>query len=616
MPETGSSSTRLQAALKQAVENKETVLAKQRYQPVTATPANDPKTADKFARIAENIFYQIASSKEEGLRISEEKRQAMAKLLIYDKTKSEEENAAVTKQFVVFLEYMQEQRLALAKNNVRGQNTKVFAELKKVIDEFSRGLVDFKEGIAPFARRLEAIYNIRLSGKAVELLEEIVADRKTTDELKRLLEEQNGTLIKQADELNAKTSEFTDLSQAIKDTKREILDLDGEYRLGLSWLGQKSSARREQERRKLDLADNEERQQTLNSFITELAGSVEATKAGIQDTSAKLGAPPGTQFGALAGDKLELQVMLDISNEEHVAAHEALKERTMAYITTSEERIDAVLGNVESVNALTSETARKNGRMVILSAVMNEAVKDAQVENQKILVEFQPPADPASENEIRKAEREEKLSALNRHIKSVAIVDANATEMRNDLTREKDQFESMMATNEERIRATKHLRTSGIANMSTEMAITMTALADAANAESVHMAQTMVNAMAKTSLEIRSKEVMRQAIDMEVRNKELAAAILATDQVRKVVEIGTEAQRGHLVTLNKTLAQMTNVTASLQDTLKAGERVYAEADEIAQAELAAGQEALPAGNVTPLRKPGGVAPAPGDGLFG
>lgn len=558
----------------------------------------------KFAQIEDNPFFQIARSKDAELRLPNQKRDAMIKLLSYDKTKTAEENEAMAKAYMQFLEFMEEQSLQSSKANLAGQNAKVFAELKKVIDEFSNGLFDFKTEMAPHLQRLESIHNIQLSGKALELLEEIVEDRRAIKESREILEKQRSELV-------AKTTSLEDLTYEIRHQQDVVATLGEDYRLGLKIFGIKGDSSKELARRKLAL-------ERATESSKELSGTIEALKSSIAATEEKLGTTRETKFGELSSDKAVLQEMLDISSEEHIAAHERLKDNTLRFIETSEERIDSVLSNVEEVNALTGKTAKRNGAMVIIGAVMNEAVKTALVNNQQTLAEFAPPADPALEDEITKAEREDTRSAVLRHIKSVTMADNDTTKLRNSLTRHNDQLQSMLQANEERIRATRQLRTSGISNMAAEMAITMTALADAANAEAIHMSQTMVDAMGQTVIDIRSKEVMRQAADMGIRNQQLADLIVATQQADRIARIGIEEQREALIEMNKKLAGVTEVTADLHKTLRDSEAVYADAQKTAAEELAAAGARVPS-NDNPAedrsRRAAVNAPEPGD-IFG
>ncbi len=561
---------KLAEELKKATDRK--TIDRARARPKSAEAEVEQDREKKFENIEANPFAQITRSKEGDLRKPSQKRDAMIKLLSYDKTKSIEENESLVKAYMVFLEFMEEESLATSKENIADQNVKVFAELKKVIDEFSRGLLNFKEEIGPFTRRLEAIYNIRLSGKAVALLEEIITDRRSVEENKKLLTEQTA-------DLESSTTKLNNLTDVITSEQRRIARLGQDYRLGMSFMGIRGESQQEISDRELTLGK-------ATAKASEVTAAIEGLKARIAETKDKIGTPVGTKFGELASDKAELQGMLDISNEEHMVAHQHLKDTTMAFIETAETRMDSVLDNVAEVNSLTRKTSKRNAGMTLVSAIMNEAVKTSLGNNQAALTEYQPPEDPSVEDEIAKAEREEVRGAILRHIKTVMMADDDTTKLRNTLTRQKDQLEAMMSANEERIRSTKQLRTSGISNMASEMAVTMTALADAANSEAIYMSQSMVDAMGQTVIDIRSKEVMRHASEMGMRTQQLAELIISTQQANRIARVSIEEQKKSLIELNKSLSDVTDVTASLQETLTASESVYADAQAAAAEELA------------------------------
>lgn len=587
--------TDLARKLKAAAEPESTV----RVRAKTSTTVATQDDAKKFEKIEDNPFFQIAKSKDADLRLPNQKREAMVKLLSYDKSKSAEQNEAMARAAMLFLEYMEAQNLNSSRANIAGQNAKVSGEIREVIDQFSKGLHDFKEEIGPFHRRLQAIYNIRLSGRAVELLEEIISDRKTVEENKKLLETQTTELQTRTDKLNG-------LADTISSHQLSIAKLGQDFRWGMPMLGLRSESRQELAEREVLLG-----QATAQS--TEMAVAIEGLKTSVAEMREKLGHTPGTQFDDLAEDKAEIQAMLNISSAEHIAAHEHLKDKTLEFIETSISRMDAVLGNVEEVNALTGKTSKRTGAMMIMGAIMNDAVKVAAENNQRVLVDYLPPTDPSIEDELTKAEREEMRLSVLRHIKTVSMVNDDTTKLRNSLTKQKDQFESMLTANEHLIRSTKQLRHSGVANMAAEMAVTMTALSHASNAEAFHISQTMVDEMGKTVLDIRSKEVMRQAAEMGIRNQELADLIVSTQQADKVARIGIEEQRKALTELNKNLSDITDVTAELQRTLKAGESVYAEAQADAAKELAERGPLTPANDDNPVasgrRKTGTEAPS-------
>ena len=121
-------SPRVTSAFEHVTSEVEEVLAASREM---ASKRTRSESAKNVAEITGNPFHKIMFDQALSL---EEKRQAMAKGLVYDKELSEEQNAERLKYFVAFSEWLQTKRKELAIDMLKLNDAEAFAQLKEVID--------------------------------------------------------------------------------------------------------------------------------------------------------------------------------------------------------------------------------------------------------------------------------------------------------------------------------------------------------------------------------------------------------------------------------------------------------------------------------------------------
>ncbi len=520
-----------QPAFKPVNTDMEEVLAASRQaaaRPAQATPAK------AVAEISGNPFYKIMFDPALSL---DEKRQAMAQSLVYDKALSEEQNAQRLDSFVHFSEWLQSKRKELAIEMLKLNDAEAFAQLKGVIDELGQGILDFNKKIQPFLAILDSLYKMQLKGvKTSDMLAEIVHDREEIERLNTELDGHTGAM---------------DVSDG---RIRDYNDTIAELKTKTSWwtFGTKIKPDAQADINKLELRVAEERER-----IVTLAGKVEATQAAIN-------APRTTQFQGLEDVKDNLRTLLDITSDSHRERQKELNMTAADFVSTSEQRVAAVLKNIEAMNGRIDAAGKNSSKVLGLYAVMNDSIGSAMTDNHGVLGTLNAPE--AEEGLIAKMKREETREGSLRHIKTLTGIKEDTVKMYDGLSREKAELSSMLDSNDQQISATRYLHGSGIANMGMQLNAMITALASAANGQSTKVAQELVDEMGSSAIMIRGKDSLRAAIDFQGTNETLERTIQLAAQ-------SAELMRNASVITGDALAQQ-------QELLK---RVKAGADDIQHA---------------------------------
>jgi len=311
----------------------------------TKTSTAAPKVAT--AEITGNPFHKIMFDPSMGL---EQKREAMTNALTFDKSLTEEQNAQRLHSFVEFSEWLQSKRKELAIDMLKLNDSEAFAQLKEVIDELGQGILDFNKKIQPFLNILDSLYKMQLKGvKTSDMLGEIIKDR---EELERL----NGELDGYERDMDGSERSIRDYNDMVAELKTET-----------SWwsFGTKIKPSAQAEINKIELRVAEER---------EKMGRL-ATK--IQDTQTAIDAPRVTQFEGLEDVKYNLTTLLDISSDAHREKQKELNQTAADFVTTSDQRVAAVLKNIESMNTRIEGAGKNSSKVLGLYAVMNDSIKAA-----------------------------------------------------------------------------------------------------------------------------------------------------------------------------------------------------------------------------------------------
>ncbi len=544
----------LSDVLTDAVRARQTEKATARQQ----APEADPR----FANITANPFYQVMFAEDTK---PEDKRSAITRLLTFEGTK--EENRERIKAFELFKEFLQSQREEMAQEIIRLTDTETFAELKSVYDELNRSLIDFDEKMKPLTDIIDAVYTLRTNGLSLEAFQEIIRDRR-----------READLLKQKTE---KRGEFQSLESQVHTLNSDIAALQekrGFFGLG----GVTQEAREAIARKNTELEKIRDRLLTLGDEIADLSKET----------------PTESELGEYAAQKQKLRELLDISTEEHKQRQKALVDSAVGFVNTAKSRVASVRKHLGQMNDQVENLFDANNMMGTVYAILNEGIKDAADNNQKVRQELSEPA-AAEEDMIAKMTREQKKMAVEQHM---TMLDASASDTMStyaDLTSGAIRIKTMKdAVDQQAIRA-RTMHSQGISGVADRLSVVLQAVSSAALGEASAMAKDTLQQMAENTNKVAQKESIRIAMGIEEQNEDLKKAIDDLGAYGEVVRAATSITREGLTDMRSKLDELKKLAEEVQGDVH--EAIAVNADTAAQKGAPAAAPAAASPNPSPFK---------------
>jgi hypothetical protein len=515
----------------------------------------------RFANIQANIFYKVMFDQ---ATKPEEKRAQMAKILAYEGTK--EENRERIKAFELFKEYLQAQREAMAQEIIRLTDTETFAELKEVYDQLNGALIDFDNKMKPLTDIIDAVYTLRTNGLTIEAFQEIIRDRRREAELAR-----------QRDE---KKKQFEAMRSEVEALNSDIAAL-GERRALFGLLGPSQETREE-------IARKQQRLNVIGDSLGTLGGEIAALDKQVPSESA---------LGEFAEQKKKLRELLDISTDEHKQRQRDLVDSAISFVNTAKTRVGAVRQHLTLMNDQVENLFDANNMMGTVYAIMNESIKDAGAENQKIRDSLEAPS--GDEDMITKMSREQKKMSVEQHM---TMLDASATDTMatySDLVSGAIRIKTMKdAVDQQAIRA-RTMHSQGISGVADRLSVVLQAVSSAALGEASAMAKDTLQQMAENTNKVAQKESIRIAMGIEEQNADLTKAIDDLGSYGEVVRAATNITREGLTEMRGKLAELKTLAESVQGDIHEAIAVNADTREGAPSATPAAAPAQPAAGPVP-----------------
>jgi hypothetical protein len=482
----------------------------------------------RFANIQANLFYKVMFDQ---ATKPEEKRIQMAAILSYEGTK--EENREKIKAFELFKEYLQAQREAMAQEIIRLTDTETFAELKEVYDQLNGALIDFDNKMKPLTDIIDAVYTLRTNGLTIEAFQEIIRDRRREADLNK----------QRAD----KKKQFETLRTEVEQLNGDVAAL-GERRALFGLLGPNQETREEIARKQLRLSTINDNLGALGAEIGELDKQV----------------PSESALGEFAEQKKKLRELLDISTDDHKQRQRELVDSALSFVNTAKTRVGAVRQHLTLMNDQVENLFDANNMMGTVYAIMNESIKDAGGENQKLRDSLDAPAGGAAEDMITKMSREQKKMAVEQHM---TMLDASATDTMatySDLVSGAIRIKTMKdAVDQQAIRA-RTMHSQGISGVADRLSVVLQAVSSAALGEASAMAKDTLQQMAENTNKVAQKESIRIAMGVQEQNADLTKAIDDLGSYGEVVRAATNITREGLTEMRGKLAELKTLAESVQ----------------------------------------------------
>lgn len=524
------------AAVKKATTAQEILSRVKKTSTSTEAKAETKTNTGEFANISANAFYSVMFS--ENLS-PEEKQEAVAKLLTFEGTK--EQNRERIKEFETFKEYLQAHRERMATEIIKLTDTETFSELKSVYEDLNNALIDFDEKMSPLTDIIDSIYQLRTSGQVYDAFKEIKADREREELNQRMADDLRSQIEQKKLEIENRNSQIRELSN-----KRSFFGFGG----------LKASAAQEIDALEL------QKQSELDSI------------ANMDNKIAELQNQNATSNSELDVHKANLRELLDITSEEHKERQAALVNAALHFVSTSKERVGSVRNHLGKMNEQVENLYDANGQMTQVYAILNEGIKDAEIENTKKREKLLEPKD--AENTIAKLQREQTKAEIEGHITMLNSSAADTITTYGDLTSQSIRIKTMKDANDQQIAKARNMYTQGVAGVADRLSVVLQAVSGAALGESSAMAQETLARMSENTNSVAQKESIRIAMGVGEQNSAIDKAIEDLKSYGEITRAATDITREGLSEMRDKLAQMEQIAKETREDINQSVAVAAE----------------------------------------
>ncbi|HYD19209.1 MAG TPA: hypothetical protein VEF76_12090 [Patescibacteria group bacterium] len=541
----------------------------------TTTTATVQKTVvdEKFSDINTNTFYQIVFNEKLDAM---QKKEEIAKALSFDpedKTKSQE----TLKEFVLFKEYLQNERKRLAQEIIKLTDTGAFSELQGVIEELNGGILEFDKQMTPLTEIIDAVYKLRLQGGETVLgvFREIKEDQAAEEDRKKKLAENERKLV--------------ELQQRSEGVNGDLAVLKNS-RSSRKWFG--LGGLKEEAIRNIAAKEGE---------IAALGGEVEATVKQVE-TLKDPNTARDSQYAEFAAEKAKLRELLDLTSEQHKARQKGLVNAAQDFVNKSDTRVGNVVVHLDQMTGQIEGLSNVNNGMQSIYAIVSEASKDASDENQKIRDAFLPPKEGA-ESPIEQMQRENKKQAAEEYITSLDASTVDTMKTYQDLTSQAIRIKQMKDANRDQVSKTRELHSSGIAGVADRLSTVLQAVSAAALNESSEAAKMSINTMNDKTNAVAMKESIRTAMGIKDAATGLAKAVDDLAAYGEVLRTSSEITREGVKEIKEGLSTLQD---SIKKTKKDLQDAYAVNAEVAGGAPVATNDDKPAEKKAAAPKKAGV----------
>lgn len=525
----------------------------------TVTPQ---QTASTVRAPLDNPLFKIIFSKEVE---PEEKRKQLAAYVAFVKTSNKAEMREHMKARAEFEDYLELERKRMQEELLRLTDTDTFAILHSVINDMNLDLLSFEDQMKPMTDMLDAIYKLQVDGKAIDAFREIQTDKQAE--------------VERDESRRRNEGEFQSLTNEISGLTRAMAELSEEK----SWFGfgvVKEGARKQIAVKQTELVDLQSRLGSLESRLQQAVDTLSPTK-----------------LAEYAEEKAQLRNLLDISGPEHSQKVRSLVESALKFVKTSSDRIGEVREHFDKMSVQMEHLKDVNQKMTGVRAIMAEAMTDAKGTTMGLHGELAAP--PAGESLIAKIGREEKLEAVDEHVKALDTAQRNNTMSLAELTGEAISIRTARDEHQQMLEKTRILHTQGIAGVASRLNTTINALSMAALNESSKIAGQTLRRMIEDTNETTQKEVVRNAMGVQNMTADVELVLGDLAKIGETLRVSSVVYREGLQDLHDIIDRAKDITATVQGDIKNATAIHADA--------ATGAVDRPAS------KANGVTPPPGIG---
>ena len=460
--------------------------------------------------IENNPFYRVFYDLDVA-RSAEEKQQKIAELMTYNENLEIDENEKAQKQYEQFKQYMMAWRKDMALDIIELTNVETYAELCRMYNEISSGLLDYRERLTPLTDIIGAIQTLHEAGEDmhVNIYEAIKNEDAAKAEYERALKAK-------LDELKAKKDKLDKL--AVEKTEQEnSKNIFGKVK-------RKAQARLAMIEEH-EVPDLTKERDALQAEVTELAQN-----------------PPEEKYVDLKDAKQKIKDLVNTDPEIHKQRIQGLRDAAKNFVNTIDQRGSKVLANYEVGSEHLSLLEQGNRNLGDIYAVLSDATDIAKKKNLEIKAKYEAPVDaqgnPVEEGFTENLLRDRTLSGVNSFLKDAEQSEIDTKKVRGQLTEQKLTLSNARDNNKDQIRRAQDLIGSTNAQIAEGLVTAVNAVTNAATDAANQMAHDTGNVMQKIN-----DDTIENEMDRTVKNVADASARLreANERLEKIEKMTVEA---------------------------------------------------------------------------
>lgn len=477
--------------------------------------------------IEENTFYSIVMNPELEL---EDKVQQISKVLEF--TNDKEQDRTHVKEFETFKEYLQSVSETMSRQRIEMTDTATFSELQKVYGDFNNDLNDFIEKIKPLTDITDALYTLRKNGETRSVLAKIQQDKANRRDLEERLHSMQQDLSISTDDMDKLKEENYRLAE------------DKSF-FGFGNIKPESKAK---------IKTNEDKIAELDQNIHALLPQIDDIRKQLSDMSTG----EGYSFEAQ-----KLKELLDLNSEQHIERQADLVKSALNFINSGKERFGEIRKHLDLMANQIEGLTDNNSNMQQIYAVLNDATKKAEESNNARREELLNKAEPESQIEKMKLDKEKR--DLDEYIETVSTATVDTMQTYGELSMEEIKLRNMQAATKSQSASAATMHSRGIASVASQLSVVLTAVNSAAINESQVMASDTLNQMANVTNDVAKKESIRIATGRDDINVELERTLQDLVDFGETQRQATEITRDAITTMRENLKELEDIAKDVQE---------------------------------------------------
>lgn len=295
--------------------------------------------------------------------------------------------------------------------------------------------------------------------------------------------------------------------------------------------------------------------------------------------------------------------MLDMSSEQHVAQSERLNALALAYIRDQKASIQAASEALQRNGQASKSLGDANSKITFVYAVIDGAVERALKNNAELKAGSD--AVPEEETVLQRLTRETSVGELNDYIGDLSEAAQDAKKSVADLAVSAVHIKNMRDSYTSQEKEVRDMHQRGIAGIAEAISVAITALGQAAIAESHALNGATMDRMSNFTHRIAQKESMRIAGGYVARNAELEKAIQNLDAYGQVSKQASDVIKTALGEAKRLVTDLEVKTREVSDETARARALHAESLEAEPVATAAKVAAVET-SVAAIQSPFGV----------